>query len=95
MRGFEVNFLPADFRVGHMRRIMSAHLHLWDLTGLCDSVNLAVSELVTNAVRHGHGKPVGFRVTNADDELRIEVTDGNATPARLRKAGEFAESGLC
>ncbi|MFF4362806.1 ATP-binding protein [Streptomyces sp. NPDC001604] len=88
-----MDFLPADFRVGHMRRIVSAHLHLWDLTGLCDSATLAVSELVTNAVRHGQGKPVGFRVTNTDNELRIEVTDGNSTPARLREAGESAESG--
>lgn len=93
VRGFEVDFLPADVRVGHMRRITVAHLRLWDLTGLCDSATLAVSELVTNAVRHGQGKPVGFRVTNTDDELRIEVTDGNSTPARLREAGESAESG--
>ncbi|MDW4907809.1 ATP-binding protein [Streptomyces sp. ADMS] len=93
MRGFEVDFLPADFRVGQMRRITSAHLRLWDLTALCDTATLAVSELVTNAVRHGQGNPVGLRVTSSDGELRIEVTDGNPTPARLREAGEAAENG--
>lgn len=92
-RCFEVVFLPADFRAGQMRRITSAHLHLWDLMGLRDTATLAVSELVTNAVRHGHGESVGLRVTNSVDELRIEVTDGNPTPARLRDADEAAENG--
>ncbi|MFI6010182.1 ATP-binding protein [Streptomyces sp. NPDC051243] len=82
-RCFEVVFLPADFRAGQMRRITSAHLRLWDLLGLCDAATLAVSELLTNAVRHGEGNPVGLRVTGSDEELRIEVTDGSPSPARL------------
>lgn len=93
LRGFEVNFLPADCRVRQMRRVTSAHLRLWDLTALRDTATLAVSELVTNALRHGQGKPVGLRVTSSDHELRIEVTDGSPTPARLREAGEAAENG--
>jgi serine/threonine-protein kinase RsbW len=59
VRGFEVDFLPADFRVGQMRRITAAHLHHWNLTVLTDNATLAVSELVTNAVRHGDGNPGG------------------------------------
>ena len=92
-RGFEVHFLPAESRVRQMRRVTSAHLRLWDLTALRDTAILVVSELVTNAVRHGQGKPVGLRVTNSAHELRVEVTDGSPTPARLREAGEVAESG--
>lgn len=91
--GFEVDFLPTGFRVGQMRRITAAHLRLWGLTALCDTAMLVVSELVTNAVRHGRGNPVGFRVISSDGELRIEVTDGNSAPARLRNAGEAAENG--
>ncbi|NNN34641.1 ATP-binding protein [Streptomyces sp. S3(2020)] len=91
--GFEVDFLPTDFRVGQMRRITSAHLRLWGLTVVCEAATLVVSELVTNAVRHGRGNPVGFRVISSDGELRIEVTDGNPAPARLRNAGEAAENG--
>ncbi|MGW3118537.1 ATP-binding protein [Streptomyces sp. NPDC001107] len=93
LRGFEVNFLPADSRVRQMRRVTSAHLRLWDLKALRDTAVLVVSELVTNAVRHGQGKPVGLRVTNSAHELRIEVTDGSPTPARLHEAGEAAENG--
>lgn len=91
--GFEVNFLPTDLRVGQMRRITLAQLSVWGLTALCDAAMLVVSELVTNAVRHGRGDSVGLRVKTADGELRIEVTDGNPAPARLREAGEAAENG--
>ncbi|MGW7004168.1 ATP-binding protein [Streptomyces sp. NPDC054933] len=91
--GFEVDFPPADFRVAQMRRITRAHLHHWGLTDLTDNAALLVSELVTNAIRHGQGHPVGLRVVQSARELRIEVTDGNPTPARPRSAGITDESG--
>jgi serine/threonine-protein kinase RsbW len=92
-RGFEVDFLPAHHRAGQMRRIMRAQLRHWDLTSLTDNATLAVSELVTNAVRHGKGKPVGLRVRCSGDELRIEVTDGSPTRARMRSADAADENG--
>ncbi|WP_256255799.1 ATP-binding protein [Streptomyces sp. MUSC 14] len=76
-----------------MRRITSAHLRLWDLSTLSEAATLAVSELVTNAVRHGQGCSVGLRVMSSEGELRIEVTDGNPTAAQLRESGETAENG--
>ncbi|MFI7315708.1 ATP-binding protein [Streptomyces venezuelae] len=91
--GFEVDFLPAEFRVGQMRRIAAAHLRHWHLTALTHDVALAVSELVTNAVQHAEGTPVGLRIWRAAHELRIEVTDGSPMPARPRRAGEADESG--
>ncbi|ELS55768.1 hypothetical protein STVIR_3113 [Streptomyces viridochromogenes Tue57] len=91
--GFEVDFLPAEHRIGQMRRITRAQLHDWDLTTLTDDATLAVSELVTNAIKHGKGQPVGLRVRRSAHELRIEVTDGTPTPARLRSAGVADENG--
>lgn len=91
--GFEVEFLPAEHRAGQMRRITRAQLRDWDLTTLADDATLAVSELVTNAVRHGKGRPVGLRVRRSAEELRIEVTDGSPTPARMRSAGAADEDG--
>ena len=91
--GFEVDFVPAEFRVGQMRRITAAHLRHWHLTALTHDAALVVSELVTNAVRHAEGTPVGLRMWRAAHELRIEVTDGTPAPARLRCAGEADESG--
>lgn len=91
--GFEVDFLPAEHRAGQMRRITQAQLRYWDLTTLADDAALAVSELVTNAVRHGMGRPVGLRVRCSADDLRIEVTDGSPTPARIRSADADDENG--
>ncbi|MEU1629341.1 ATP-binding protein [Streptomyces sp. NPDC020096] len=93
VRGFETDFLPADSRVWQMRRITAAHLRHWGLTALADNAALVVSELVTNAIRHGQGRPVGLRVVRSARELRIEVTDGNPTPPRPRSAGITDESG--
>ncbi|MCD9880409.1 ATP-binding protein [Streptomyces guryensis] len=76
-----------------MRRIIRAQLRYWDLTALADDATLAVSELVTNACTHGKGRPVGLRVRCSVDELRIEVTDGSPTPARLRSADVADENG--
>ncbi|MDH6499522.1 anti-sigma regulatory factor (Ser/Thr protein kinase) [Streptomyces sp. SAI-149] len=93
IRDFEVAFAPADAHVRLMRRITLAHLRLWGLTALNDTVTLAVSELVTNAVRHCHGSEIGLRIVSSAEELRIEVTDGNPTPAQRREVDAEAENG--
>lgn len=93
LRGFAVEFLPADSRVRRIRRITAAHLRYWGLAALIDSATLAVSELVTNAIRHGEGHVVGLRVKCSAHALRIEVTDGTPIPARARSASDAEESG--
>jgi anti-sigma regulatory factor (Ser/Thr protein kinase) len=42
----------------------------------CEDLALAVSELVTNAIRHG-GEPVTLTVRVDRDGVRVEVTDGS------------------
>jgi anti-sigma regulatory factor (Ser/Thr protein kinase) len=42
----------------------------------CEDLALAVSELVTNAIRHG-GDPVTLEVVPDGDGVRVEVTDGS------------------
>jgi anti-sigma regulatory factor (Ser/Thr protein kinase) len=93
-RGFAVAFSAEESRVGHMRRVTAAHMPLWGVpVALTDSILLAVSELVTNAVQHAKGD-VGLRVRYIDTELRVEVTDGNPVPAELRRAPSiYDESG--
>jgi hypothetical protein len=70
-----------------------AHLRLWDLMALNDTATLAVSELVTNAVRHCHGNTISLRVVSSAEELRIEVTDGNTTAAQQSDVDADAENG--
>jgi len=42
----------------------------------CEDLALAVSELVTNAIRHG-GEPVTLTVQPREGCVRVEVTDGS------------------
>jgi serine/threonine-protein kinase RsbW len=89
----EVAFPPDAAQVRRMRMITEASLQLCGTCApLTENVLLAVSELVTNAVRHGHGTVV-LRVSWLAEELRIEVCDGNPSPATLRLAGVEDEAG--
>jgi anti-sigma regulatory factor (Ser/Thr protein kinase) len=45
----------------------------------CEDLALAVSELVTNAIRYGR-EPVTLAVRQVGARVRVEVTDANPTP---------------
>jgi len=92
--GFEIVMEPAPSRVALTRRVTERHLRRWGMPmSLMEDVLLAVSELVTNAVCHGHGDTVGLRVRYAVGKLTVEVFDGNPAPARSHFAGESEEHG--
>ncbi|MET7622675.1 ATP-binding protein [Streptomyces sp. NPDC005408] len=57
-----------------------------------ETVQLLVSELVTNAVRHGAG-PILLSVTVRSTSLRCEVTDAHPAFPCLKAAGADDESG--
>lgn len=87
-RAFEVVVEPDRVRVAQIRRITAAFMRLWDVPApLAADVELAVSELVTNGIEHGHGC-VGLRMRNTGSELRVEVADDNPAPAQLRAADD-------
>ena len=87
-RAFEVAMAPVPVRVAQIRRFTAAFMRLWAVpVALTEDVLVVVSELVTNAIEHGHGA-VGLRVRCYDGELLIEVTDDNPSPAQLRAAGD-------
>lgn len=91
---FAVSFASDPTRVRHIRRITSAHLRLWKVTGpTADNVVLSVSELVTNAIQHGGHGDIGLRVRYTAGDLRVDVTDGNPASAVLRSAGDDDVSG--
>lgn len=66
----------------------------WRLPGLVDSVVLAVSELVTNAVRYGR-PPVAMGLHRRGRQVQLAVHDGNpAEPHSDRsQTSPHAESG--
>ncbi|MFF8959057.1 ATP-binding protein [Streptomyces sp. NPDC014894] len=79
---------------GLMRRAGRAHLGIWGLEGLADTVELLMSELVTNGFQHGSGDTVGVRLWRTETYLCVEVSSGGGegTPCP-REAGPLEESG--
>jgi anti-sigma regulatory factor (Ser/Thr protein kinase) len=80
-------------RPGQLRRIGLAHLQFWKLGCLADNAALLISELVTNALCHGHGAEFALRMIHTAGEVRIEVYDGSQCRPYERAAGPEDESG--
>jgi serine/threonine-protein kinase RsbW len=71
--------------VGAARRFATEVLSGIDPDQL-DSVELMVSELATNSIRHAHAE-FELTVANVDGEIRVEVTDRAGGEPRMRRAG--------
>ncbi|WP_431954983.1 SpoIIE family protein phosphatase [Actinacidiphila sp. bgisy167] len=84
--------LPCDeSAVCRARRLAADQLTSWGLDGLEHSTRLLVSELVTNAVRHGAG-PIDLRLIR-HQALTCEVFDTGVCAPRLRTARGTDENG--
>jgi anti-sigma regulatory factor (Ser/Thr protein kinase) len=81
---------PAE--VGRARAAVREQHHEWGLAKLACHAELMVSELVTNAVRHSHSRPVELRLVRGDT-LLCEVDDDDHTLPTLLSAGPDEESG--
>ncbi|MFB7091082.1 SpoIIE family protein phosphatase [Streptomyces sp. NPDC056296] len=82
---------PEDAAPGRARRLARRALARWGMEDLTDSVELLVSEVVTNAVRYA-SKPVTLRLLRTD-VLRCEVGDDVPQLPRLRQARATDEGG--
>ncbi|MET9907361.1 ATP-binding protein [Streptomyces sp. NPDC006476] len=96
-------YLPPTYRLcltasehsaRHIRRIVRALLAEWGMQELTDSVELAVTELVANVVRHVPDRRCVLLVLRQTAGIRVEVSDGSPQPPCARgELGEDAESG--
>ena len=87
--------LPDDAGApGQARRVVREALTEWGLAHLVDDAELVVSELVTNAWRHGL-PPVLLELRHSGTALRLDVTDRRPATARreLVVASQDDESG--
>ncbi|MDB1086924.1 SpoIIE family protein phosphatase [Streptomyces sp. ACA25] len=82
---------PKAESVREARKLVRESLQRWHLEELLDSVELLVSEVVTNAVRYAE-RPVTLRLLRTD-VLRCEVGDDVPQLPRLRQAGPADEGG--
>lgn len=82
---------PRAQTAGQARRLARRALARWGLEELADSVELLVSEVVTNAVRYAE-RPITLRLLRTDT-LRCEVGDDVPQLPRLRQARTTDEGG--
>jgi anti-sigma regulatory factor (Ser/Thr protein kinase) len=83
---------PVERSVAKARRLTRARLVDWGMDGLSETVELLVSELVTNALRHAGG-PVRLTLTTVEGLLRCEVADSGTVLPRLQQVTDDDESG--
>ncbi|GGX05545.1 hypothetical protein GCM10010297_28890 [Streptomyces malachitofuscus] len=88
----EWRFTPEPSEVGRARAAVREQLHDWRLPKLADGAELMVSELVTNAVRHSHARPVALRLVRGDT-LLCEVEDDDHELPTLLNARPTDETG--
>ena len=93
-RPVRVDLAPDESAPGEARRVARQALAGWHLPGLVDAVVLAVSELVTNAVRHGR-PPLAVELRRRPRQVQLAVHDANPTePSGVHDdAAWHAESG--
>ncbi|MFF7375019.1 SpoIIE family protein phosphatase [Streptomyces massasporeus] len=77
--------------VSGARRFASDTLAAWGLEEMSFTTELAVSELVTNAIRYGKS-PIQLRLI-LQSTLMCEVSDASSTAPHLRRARIFDEGG--
>ncbi|MFG2357783.1 ATP-binding protein [Streptomyces sp. NPDC048521] len=65
-----------EHSVRHIRRIVRSLLDEWQLPELTFAVELGVSELVTNVVRHVPDRRCTLLLARLTAGVRVEVTDG-------------------
>ncbi|MGI5256990.1 ATP-binding protein [Streptomyces angustmyceticus] len=91
----ELRFNRAATSVGKARAFVRAALPAEQLRHRIDDITVCVSELVTNAVRHGSpaGHLILVRVIVNEMLLRIEVHDAGASPPRLQAPADDDQAG--
>ncbi|MFC4506551.1 MULTISPECIES: ATP-binding protein [Streptomyces] len=76
-----------------LRRIVRASLRHWRSPDLIETAELLLTELATNALRHGSGLEICVRIFIQDDGLKIQVNDGSPARPVLRHAELNDEGG--
>ncbi len=82
-RQAEHTFARTASQATRARHIVAERLEAWGLSGERQAVELVVSELFANAVRHGAGT-VSVRLMLTDQVVRLEVADEGGGQPGLR-----------
>jgi anti-sigma regulatory factor (Ser/Thr protein kinase) len=89
----EVRLVSRPESAADARRLARAVLRLWGLPQLDDVVELLVSELVGNAVRHTGARTFGLHMPRRRGWIRVELRDPSRALPCLMPVRELDESG--
>jgi anti-sigma regulatory factor (Ser/Thr protein kinase) len=81
-----------DLSPARARHLAAGQLTDWGLADLVDTVQLLISEVVTNAVRYAPG-PIQLSLRLCSSTLRCEVEDASPEAPRRRAAHDESEGG--
>lgn len=91
-----MGFTVGTHSARHLRRILRTFLTRWEMPGLTDAAELALTELVANVVRHVPGRRCTLLILRRPDGLRVEVADNHPhcpRPVRPECGGDLDEGG--
>ena len=77
---------------GQARHFVANALDGWGCAHVAHTACLLASELVTNAIRHGH-EPLRLSLSHDDAQVRVEVSDAGGGVARVSDRGPSALDG--
>ena len=90
---YRAQFALGGHSVRHLRRILRLYLLRSGLAEVADAAELALTELLTNVVRHVPGRRCAVCYVLLPGAVRVEVSDSDAR-LPVRGSGElFAEGG--
>ncbi|MGY1499416.1 ATP-binding protein [Streptomyces sp. QTS52] len=72
---YGISFTLGDHSARHLRRILRAYLACWGMPDLADSATLAMTELVSNVLRHVPDRRATVLLLRQPGGVRVEVTD--------------------
>ncbi|WP_254708745.1 ATP-binding protein [Streptomyces lunaelactis] len=93
---YRMGFTVGAHSARHLRRILRTFLTRWDMAGLTDDAELALTELVANVVQHVPGRHCTLLILRRPDGLRVEVADehpGSPRPVRPECRGDELDEG--
>ncbi|WP_326839482.1 ATP-binding protein [Streptomyces olivaceus] len=93
---YRMSFTAGAHSARHVRRIVRSYLGAWGLAELSDAVELGVTELLANVVRHVPDRRCTLLLLRQADGagVRAEVSDGSPRfPLRTAHVSDDAECG--
>ncbi|GAB1329833.1 ATP-binding protein [Streptomyces sennicomposti] len=91
---YRMSLTVSEHSARHIRRIVRSYLAEWGMAELTDTVELAVTELVANVVRHVPDRRCTVLLLSRAAGVRVEVTDSSPRlPATPRDLSPDAEGG--